>query len=71
MSTNEHSAQTAIDLPESHKRVAMRWLEWQHGMTPEEASAAFDGSPHGATISRARRDAIDAATFIVEECHGR
>jgi hypothetical protein len=62
---------TADDLPAPHKRVAIKWLMWEHGMTVEEASTAFDGLPHGATIARARREAIDVATFIVEECHGR
>jgi hypothetical protein len=60
-------SQTAADLPLDHKRVAVKWLVWEHGMTVDEACSTIEQWP----VSRKASEAVDVATFIVEECHGR
>lgn len=57
---------TADDLPAVHKRVAIKWLVWDRGMTVEDAAKCIEAWPDHGRAS----EAIDVATFIVERCRG-
>lgn len=44
------------------KRVAVKWLTWQHGMTVEEADARVSEWP----VGRQACEAVDVAMFVAE-----
>jgi hypothetical protein len=63
----EQTAQSPDDIAPAYRNVAVRWLVWDRGMTIEDAEACIQSWPDHDKAS----EAIDVATFIVDECHGR
>ncbi len=58
---------TTDDLAPVYKRLAVKWLMWDRGMTAEAAAVCVEAWPDHGRAS----EAVDVATFIVDECHGR
>lgn len=60
------TTETLADLAPVYQRIAVKWLIFDRGMTVEEAHACVLRWPDHGNAS----EAVDVATFIVEECHG-
>ena len=63
-------SQTTDDLAPVYKRLAVKWLMWDRGMTAEAAAVCVEAWPDAAGRFPEAVDG-EAHTFIVDECHGR
>jgi hypothetical protein len=57
-------SETAADLPTEHKRIALKWLMFEHGMTVEEAATTIEEPTNAG--SGLRDEAISVAVFVLD-----
>ena len=55
------------ELAPVYRTIAIKWLVWDRGMTAEDAAYVMSKWPDSGQAA----EAVDVATFIVDECHGR
>lgn len=60
-------SRTTEQLAPIYRQVAVKWLQWERGMSSNEANDCLGLWP----VDRVACEAIDVATFVVDNCHGR